>query len=144
MRVVIQRVKEAYCKAENFYSRIGKGILIFLGITKDDTEKDIEFLVKKCANLRIFEDEQGKMNLSVKDVGGEVLIVSQFTLYGDCKKGLRPSFDKAAKREIAEPLYNKFIEAMRKELPVKTGVFGAKMEIGLVNDGPVTFIIDSK
>ncbi len=146
MRVVLQRVKQASCKVDNkITGKIEKGILIFLGITHDDDESKAKFLAHKCANLRIFDDENGKMNLSLKDVKGSALIISQFTLYGDTRKGLRPSFDKAARPDFAKKLYDKFIKFMKEEgITCATGEFGAKMEIELVNDGPVTFIVESK
>ncbi len=149
MKVVVQKVSEAgvYIKEENYSAEIGKGLVILLGISNDDTIEDVNFLADKCSNLRIFLDENEKMNLSVKDVDGEVLIISQFTLYGDAQKGNRPSFIEAAKPEIAIPLYEKFIERMKVNLSsgkVKSGIFGAMMLVKIFNDGPVTIIIDSK
>lgn len=149
MKVVVQKVSEAgvYIKEENYSAEIGKGLVILLGISNDDTIEDVNFLADKCSNLRIFLDENEKMNLSVKDVDGEVLIISQFTLYGDAQKGNRPSFIEAAKPEIAIPLYEKFIERMKINLSsgkVKSGIFGAMMLVKIFNDGPVTIIIDSK
>lgn len=149
MKVVVQKVSEAgvYIKEENYSAEIGKGLVILLGINNDDTIEDVNFLADKCSNLRIFLDENEKMNLSVKDVDGEVLIISQFTLYGDAQKGNRPSFIEAAKPEIAIPLYEKFIERMKINLSsgkVKSGIFGAMMLVKIFNDGPVTIIIDSK
>lgn len=149
MKVVVQKVSEAgvYIKEENYSAEIGKGVVILLGIRNDDTIEDVDFLAGKCSNLRIFLDENDKMNLSVKDVDGEVLIISQFTLYGDAQKGNRPSFIEAAKPEIAIPLYEKFIERMKANLgqsKVKSGIFGAMMLVKIFNDGPVTIIIDSK
>lgn len=144
MKAVIQRVSTASVIIDNeLYSKIGKGILILFGVEKGDTEEQAEFLANKIADLRIFEDENDKMNLSVQDIKGEILVVSQFTLAGDCKKGKRPSFDKAARPEEAIPLYEKFIGFIEeKEIPVKTGKFGAMMDVSLVNDGPVTFILE--
>lgn len=146
MRTVIQRVKYANVKknGENI-GQIGNGLLILLGITHDDTIKDIDWLVNKIKDLRIFEDENQKMNLALNDVKGEVLIVSQFTLYGDCTKGRRPSFINAAKPDIANNLYIKFIDKF-KNYGIKTecGEFGADMKVELLNDGPVTIIIDTK
>lgn len=149
MKVVVQKVSQAgvYIKEENYSAEISKGLVILLGIKNDDTNDDVIFLADKCSNLRIFLDENDKMNLSVKDIGGEVLIVSQFTLYGDAQKGNRPSFIEAAKPDIAIPLYEKFIERMKENLgaeSVKSGIFGAMMLVKIFNDGPVTIIIDSK
>lgn len=143
MIAVIQRVKNASVTIENeLFSRIGQGILVLLGVEKDDTEPQAEFLADKIANLRIFEDENSKMNLSLIDIQGEMLVVSQFTLAGDCKKGKRPGFDNAAKPDKAIPLYEKFVELVKeKNIPVKTGRFGSMMDVSLVNDGPVTFIL---
>ncbi|OGI03498.1 MAG: D-tyrosyl-tRNA(Tyr) deacylase [Candidatus Melainabacteria bacterium GWF2_37_15] len=143
MIAVIQRVKQASVTIDNeLYSRIDKGILVLLGVEKEDTEEQAKFLADKIVNLRIFEDDAGKMNLSLADVNGEMLVVSQFTLAGDCKKGKRPGFDNAARPELAIPLYEKFIEFVKKQgIPVKTGQFGAMMDVGLINDGPVTFIL---
>ena len=147
MRVVIQRAKHASVTIdEKIISSINNGLLVLLGIEEADTNEDIEWLSSKISNLRIFADEKGVMNLSVKEINGEVLIVSQFTLHASTKKGNRPSYIKAAKPEIAIPLYEKFILQMEKDLgkPVRTGVFGADMKVELLNDGPVTIIIDSK
>ncbi|MFN3873252.1 MAG: D-aminoacyl-tRNA deacylase [Ignavibacterium sp.] len=149
MKVVVQKVSQAgvYIKDENYSAEIGRGLVILLGISNEDTIEDVNFLADKCSNLRIFLDENEKMNLSVKDVDGEVLIISQFTLYGDAQKGNRPSFIEAAKPEIAIPLYEKFIERMKVNLSsgkVKSGIFGAMMMVKIFNDGPVTIIIDSK
>ncbi len=148
MRAVIQRVKNAKVEVEGKkISEIGKGVLVFLGIGKGDNEKDFEYISRKIANLRIFEDENSKFNLSLIDVKGEVLIVSQFTLYGDCRKGRRPSFDAAESVERSEKIYREFIEYFKKnypEIPLKEGIFQAHMEVSLINDGPVTFLLDSR
>ena len=145
MRIVIQRVKKAAVEvAEKVIGEISKGVLIFLAVAKDDTRAAADFLVKKVVELRIFEDETGKMNLSSQDVNAQFLVVSQFTLYGDCQKGRRPSFDSAAPPEKGEELYNYFVEKLRQQKgTVQTGQFRAMMEVHLVNDGPVTFILDS-
>jgi D-tyrosyl-tRNA(Tyr) deacylase len=146
MRVIIQRVLSASVTIDSeVVAEIDNGFLVLLGITHDDDSSDIDFLVNKVANLRVFEDDNEKMNLSLLDVEGSALVVSQFTLYGDCRKGRRPSFVDAARPEIAEPLYNKFVEELKKlgVRDVQTGQFGAEMTVGLVNDGPVTILIDS-
>ncbi len=146
MRLVIQRVKEAHVAIKGeLFSKIGKGMVVFVAVAKDDAFEDIDLLADKLANLRIFEDEAGKMNLSSLDIKGEFLIVSQFTLLGDCAKGRRPSFDEAADPKKAEEFYGYFIQRVRDHnLRVETGRFRAMMEVSLVNDGPVTFILDSK
>jgi D-tyrosyl-tRNA(Tyr) deacylase len=147
MRVVIQRVSQASVVIDNQEkSRIGSGFLILLGIEQEDTTEDIEWLCKKIAALRIFSDEAGLMNLSVQDIAGEMLVVSQFTLHASTKKGNRPSFIRAARPETAIPMYEKFVEMLAQESrrPVLTGEFGADMKVALVNDGPVTILIDSK
>jgi D-tyrosyl-tRNA(Tyr) deacylase len=147
MRVLIQRVKRASVTIEgNIKSQIANGMLILVGIEEEDTQEDISWLVKKCTNLRIFDDEQGVMNKSVMDVQGEVLAVSQFTLMASTKKGNRPSYIRAAKPEISVPLYESFCNEMETALgrPIQTGVFGADMQVELINDGPVTIFIDSK
>ena len=124
--------------------RIGRGLLILLGVRSGDTGEDAGFLADKCAHLRIFEDEQGKMNRSLLDVGGEALVVSQFTLYGDTRKGRRPSFVNAADPEVAQRHYESFVEGLRRlDVPVKTGTFRARMEVELCNDGPVTLMLES-
>lgn len=144
MKAIIQRVNSASVTIDSkLYSKIGFGILVLLGVEKGDTQENAEKLAKKIVTLRIFEDENKKMNKSLMDVNGEMLIVSQFTLCGDCKKGTRPSFDKSAPPEIAEELYEKFIKIVDAyNIPVKTGKFRAMMDVELINNGPVTFIIE--
>ena len=144
MKILIQRVKKASVTIDGkLYSSINKGILALVGIEKGDTIEQIEKATKKITGLRIFPDENGKMNRSLLDINGEILIVSQFTLCGDCKKGTRPSFDKSALPEIAKDLYEKFIlEVKNYNLRVETGVFAAMMDVTLINDGPVTFMIE--
>ena len=147
MRAVVQRVLSARVLVDGKeVSSIGKGILVLLGVAKDDEEEDISYVVRRISNLRIFEDESGKMNFSVRDIGGEVLVVSQFTLYGDVRWGNRPSFENSAPRDRAEKIYDAFCNQLSAELgkEVKRGVFGAMMEIHLINYGPVTIIVDSK
>ena len=146
MRAVIQRVSRASVTVDkNVTGSIEKGLLVFLGVGKEDTEKDIAFIVDKVTNLRIFEDADGKMNLSVKDICGGILLISQFTLFGDCRKGRRPDFTQAGTTQLAKKLYEKTIEAViEKGVPVETGIFAAHMDIDSINDGPVTFILDSK
>jgi len=146
MRVVVQRVRRARVTVgDEVVGEIGQGLLILLGVTHDDTIDDARWLAEKTVGLRIFADAEGKMNRSVVDVGGGVLVVSQFTLYGDCSKGKRPSFITAAPPEIAIPLYEGFVDAVRAlGVPVATGRFGAMMDVELVNDGPVTLIVESK
>lgn len=146
MIAVVQRVSSAGVDvpAENHSAEIGPGIVILLGIEQGDGEADVAWAAKKCAQLRVFQDDEGKMNLSVKDVGGEALVISQFTLAGDCRKGNRPSFVHAAPPDVAEPLYEKFCELMDWEhrVPVKKGVFQAKMTVRIVNEGPVTLVVE--
>ena len=149
MRVVVQRVSQGgvYIREEDYSEDINKGLVILLGIKTGDKEEDVNFLADKCCNLRIFEDQQGKMNLSLNDVNGEALIISQFTLYGDAQRGNRPGFTDAARPEEAIPLYEKFIQRAKENLSnnkVKPGIFGAMMEVKIINDGPVTIIIESK
>ncbi len=149
MKVVVQRVSSGgvLIKSENYERGIKQGFVILLGIREGDTENDSIFLADKCANLRIFEDQNEKMNLSLKDINGEVLVISQFTLYGNTQRGNRPSFTLAAKPDIAIPLYEKFVKRMKEnlgEVRVKEGIFGEMMEVRIINDGPVTIIIDSK
>ncbi|MBT8387312.1 MAG: D-tyrosyl-tRNA(Tyr) deacylase [Ignavibacteria bacterium] len=148
MKAVVQRVSKAsvIVEKENYSAQIEKGLLILLGIKIGDTENDVNYVADKCTNLRIFQDENDKMNISVKDITGEVMIISQFTIYGHTAKGNRPSFTDAAKPDEAIPLYESFIKRMKQilgEQNVKTGIFGAMMDIDLVNYGPVTVIIDS-
>jgi len=144
MRAVIQRVKKASVKIDGeVVGEIGGGLLVLLAVHVDDHEDKIVKMAEKILNLRIFSDHEGKMNLSVKEVGGEIMVVSQFTLYGDCRKGNRPSFIESAKPEKAIPFYEKFVLYIREQgIKVATGKFGAMMEVGLVNDGPVTLILD--
>jgi D-tyrosyl-tRNA(Tyr) deacylase len=146
MRVVVQRVKHASVTINGTVNgKINNGFLVLLGVQSTDSEQDVDYLVKKVTNLRIFSDENDKMNLSLKDVNGELLIVSQFTLYANCKEGNRPSFVEAAKPDIAIPLYEYFVSECKKIIPVvETGIFGADMKVDLLNDGPVTIIMDSK
>lgn len=146
MRIIIQRVTNASVSVESScIGKISSGFLVLLGISIDDTKEDADYLVKKLVNLRVFTDENDKMNLSIKDINGELLIISQFTLYANCRDGNRPSFINAAKPDVAIPLYEYFISECRKHIPnVQTGKFGAHMEVELVNNGPVTITIDSK
>lgn len=144
MKALIQRVKRASVTIDGeLYSKIGAGMLVLLGVEKGDTKDNAEKLAEKLSKLRIYEDENEKMNLSILDVKGEMLVVSQFTLCGDCKKGTRPSFDKSAPPEIANKLYEDFVVEIKKYgIKVQTGKFGAMMDVSLVNDGPVTFMIE--
>ena len=146
MRAVIQRVKESSVKTENrIIGRTGAGLLVLLGVAKGDRPSDADYLVNKIANLRIFEDEKGKMNRSLSETGGEMMIVSQFTLLADCRKGRRPSFVKAAEPEVAAGLYEYFVKQVRSlEITVATGRFRAMMEVALINEGPVTIILESR
>ena len=143
MKLVIQRVNKASVTIENeLYSSINKGLLVLFGVEKNDSEDMIEYFAQKLLKLRIFEDEQGKMNKSVLDIEAEILAVSQFTLAADCKKGTRPSFDNAMEPKRAKEFYEKFVEILKKsQINVKTGVFGAHMQVELVNNGPVTIIL---
>ncbi|MCB9747739.1 MAG: D-tyrosyl-tRNA(Tyr) deacylase [Candidatus Omnitrophica bacterium] len=145
MKLILQRVKHAQVEVQaKIVGKIDQGLLVFLGVAEDDSSEDVRYLVDKIIQLRIFDDAQGKMNLSVVDLGGSVLVVSQFTLYGDCRKGRRPSFDQAAAPAKAEQLYNEFVELLRqKKIDVATGQFKAMMDVSLINDGPVTFILES-
>ena len=146
MKAVIQRVSQAGVTVDGKeVSRIGTGLMVLLGVGHEDTQKDADFLVDKIINLRIFEDDRGKMNISLKDVGGELLVVSQFTLMGDCRKGRRPSFINAARPDAASRLYDYFIEkAKEKGVSTQGGVFQAMMDVDLVNQGPVTLLLDTK
>ena len=146
MRIVIQRVKEAQVKVDGqLVGQIAKGMLVFLGVAREDSPSCADYLIKKITELRIFEDAQGKMNVSAQEVGAQFLVVSQFTLYGNCDKGRRPSFDEAADPAKGEELYNYFVAQLKAtKASVETGQFRAMMEVSLINDGPVTFIIDSK
>ncbi len=145
MRAVVQRVDRAAVKVEgNVTGKVAKGLLVLLGIAEGDTDKDLQYIIDKITGMRIFEDSAGKMNLSVKDVGGEILAVSQFTLYGDCRHGKRPSFSMAAKPELANDYYERFVSSCRSQgIHVETGVFRAHMLVELVNNGPVTVLLDS-
>ncbi len=145
MRAVIQRVGEARVESEGRTAgQIGAGLLVYVGVGKEDTEKDAAFMADKLVNLRIFNDAAGKMNKSVQDVGGSILIVSNFTLHGDCKKGRRPGFDAAAAAQPAKRLYEKVISLIAERgITVEKGVFGGHMHVGSINDGPVTFVLDS-
>ena len=146
MRAVVQRVKQSSVKAGNeVVGQIGSGLLVLLGVARDDTIKDADYLVNKIINLRIFEDQDGKMNRSLLETGGELLAVSQFTLLADCRKGRRPSFVEAADPQKATDLYEKFVDRVRENgVKVQTGRFRAMMEVALINDGPVTVIIESR
>lgn len=146
MRAVVQRVKKSSVSVDGkIIGSINQGINVLLGIAKDDTEEDIKYISDKIINLRIFHDKEDKMNLSVKDIEGEILIISQFTLYGDCRKGRRPNFMSAMAGSDAEELYEKFIESVKKSgLKVATGSFGAEMMVKIDNDGPVTLMLDSR
>lgn len=149
MRALIQRVSKGSVKIdEHSYAKsIKKGMVLLLGISEDDTKKEVDYVAEKCSNLRIFEDENEKINLSLKDIDGEVLLISQFTLYGDTRKGNRPSFNKAAKPEKAEELYKLFSDKLKSLLgddKIKEGIFGSMMEVTFINDGPVTVLVESK
>lgn len=145
MRAIIQRVTKSNLYIDKkLYSSINQGFLVLLAVENNDEIEDLEYIAKKTLGLRVFSDSEGKMNLSINDVGGEIMVVSQFTLYGDARKGNRPSFTNSAKGEKAEDFYEKFIEKMKENIEVvETGVFGADMQIELVNDGPVTIQLDS-
>lgn len=146
MRAVVQRVSRASVSVDGeTIGKIGPGLMVLLGVGLEDSEKDVDYLVDKIVNLRIFQDEHGKMNISLLGIGGEMLVVSQFTLYGDCRKGKRPSYDKAARPETAEAMYEKFNQRCRDYgIKVETGKFQAMMKLDIVNEGPVTLILDSK
>lgn len=146
MRIVIQRVSEASVSIhQEITGQINHGFMVLVGVEEADSQEDVDYLVRKTANMRIFEDEEGKMNISLKDIGGQVLSISQFTLHANTKKGNRPSFIDAAKPDHSLPLYEAYNEGLRQEgLTVETGEFGADMQVALINDGPVTIIIDSK
>lgn len=149
MRALVQRVKEGGVKIpdEDYNKNIGEGLVLFLGVKGGDSIHDVNFVADKCCNLRIFNDANGKMNLSLSDISGEMLIISQFTLYGNAQKGNRPSFTESEKPDIANELYEKFIERVKEnigEAKVKTGIFAATMEIRIINDGPVTILVESK
>ena len=145
MKIVIQRVKRAQVSIDQqLHSSIGKGLLLLVGVGPDDSREDMDYAVRKIVNMRIFSDAEGKMNLSVKDIEGEILSISQFTLHADTKKGNRPAFVKAAPPELASRLYDEFNQLLAQEVPTKTGVFGADMQVELINDGPVTIILDTK
>jgi len=149
LRALVQRVSKGSVtiESENHFAEIGKGLVLLLGIKTSDTMDDVNFVADKCCNLRIFEDSENKMNLSVIEVDGEILSISQFTLYGDAQKGNRPSFIDAAKPDIAIPLYNAFVKRLKLNLgesKIKTGIFGAAMKVNIVNEGPVTIMVESK
>ncbi len=144
MKLLVQRVTESSVTVEGeCVGKIGPGVLVFVGVTHRDTAKEVVWLANKLVHLRIFEDAEGKMNRSLLEAKGSALIVSQFTLYGDCSEGRRPSFTEAARPDLAEPLYEQFIKEVRKEgVPVEAGIFGALMQVSLINDGPITLSID--
>ena len=146
MRVVVQRVTRASVTVEGkTIGEIGVGLVLLIGVAKGDTQGDLVYVMDKCVHLRIFEDDAGKMNLSLKDIEGEILAISQFTLYGDTRKGRRPGFDQAAPPDVAEPMYEAAVRHLKHHgLTVATGRFGAHMKVDLVNDGPVTLIVESK
>ncbi len=146
MKAVIQRVKYASVKVDSVeIGKCGQGFLILLGVGNEDSQKDVEVLGNKIMKLRVFEDEEGKMNRSIQEIGGEMLIISQFTLYADCRKGNRPSFTKAAPPSVSKPLYEAFVEMIRKTgIHAECGEFGADMKVELLNDGPVTIVLESK
>lgn len=145
MKIVIRRVKRTSVSIDNeLYNQIQQGLLLLVGVAPDDAQEDVAYAARKIANMRIFSDDEDKMNLSVKDVNGEILSISQFTLYADTKKGNRPAFIGAAQPDLASQLYDDFNELLGREIPVKTGVFAADMQVELVNDGPVTIVLDTK
>ena len=145
MKIIVQRVKQAQVSIEGqVYSQIKQGLVLLVGVGPEDQAEDLDYAVRKLVNMRIFSDAEGKMNLSVKDIKGEILSISQFTLFADTKKGNRPAFTGAAKPEMAEAFYQDLNRELAKEIPVETGVFGADMQVELINDGPVTIILDTK
>lgn len=146
MRAVVQRVRSSSVTvAGEVVGKIEHGFLVLLGITTDDTQDDVVYLASKLVGLRVFEDDEGKMNRSISEAGGAMLIVSQFTLYGDCRKGRRPSFIEAARPEVAQPLYESFVAEVRGQgIHVETGIFQAEMDVALINDGPITLLLDSR
>ncbi|MDY4346453.1 D-aminoacyl-tRNA deacylase [Streptococcus sp. BJSWXB6CM1] len=145
MKIIIQRVKKAQVSIEGqVYGQIQQGLLLLVGVGPEDQKEDLDYAVRKLVNMRIFSDTEGKMNLSVKDIQGEILSISQFTLFADTKKGNRPAFTGATKPDVAEAFYQDFNRELAKEVPVKIGIFGADMQVELVNDGPVTIILDTK
>lgn len=145
MRVVVQRVKKSSVSVnKKVVGKIDNGLMILVGFTYNDNIKDLEYMIKKVLNLRIFDDENGVMNKSILEVGGRILSISQFTLYADTKKGNRPSYIKALKSDEATILYNRFNELLNQKIKVETGIFGAEMEVSLINDGPITIILDSE
>ena len=146
MKAVLQRVAEARVEVDGeIVGKVGRGLLVLLGVEQQDTDRDLAYLADKTLNLRIFEDAAGKMNLSVAEIDGEVLVVSQFTLLGDCRKGRRPGFTRAAEPELADDLYRRFVDRLLQAgLPVATGTFRAHMQVALINDGPVTMLLDSR
>ena len=145
MKIIVQRVKQAQVSIEGqVYSQIKQGLLLLVGVGPEDQLEDLDYAVRKLVNMRIFSDAEGKMNLSVKDIEGEILSISQFTLFADTKKGNRPAFTGAAKPDVAEAFYLEFNQELAKEVPVQTGIFGADMQVELINDGPVTIILDTK
>ena len=145
MKIIIQRVKKAQVSIEGqVYGQIQQGLLLLVGVGPEDQKEDLDYAVRKLVNMRIFSDTEGKMNLSVKDIQGEILSISQFTLFADTKKGNRPAFTGAAKPDVAEAFYQDFNQKLAQEVPVQTGIFGADMQVELINDGPVTIILDTK
>lgn len=145
MRIIVQRVKKAQVSVGGqVYGKIQQGLLLLVGVGPKDQKEDMDYAVRKLVNMRIFSDDEGKMNLSVKDIQGEILSVSQFTLFADTKKGNRPAFTGAAKPDMAEAFYRDFNQKLAEEIPVETGIFGADMQVELINDGPVTIIFDTK
>ncbi|MGT2829813.1 D-aminoacyl-tRNA deacylase [Streptococcus hillyeri] len=145
MKIIIQRVSEATVSIDNkVVGQIDQGLLLLVGVGPDDTQADLDYAVRKILNMRIFSDENGKMNLSVQDIGGSILSISQFTLFADTKKGNRPAFTGAAKPELASQLYDDFNDALEQAVPVARGRFGADMQVSLINDGPVTIVLDTK